>query len=226
MININYILLLLIVAIVIFWIFESISNHSENFNDSDQNKNAVYDTNSEFFVRNPIVPKLKTIPNSGNCPIRENDVQTDYYITKNLLGASPTNCDNNVKTAKEFNKDFFKFRDYTFNNSSMTLDSVDKITNMYLDGNLGEARRHDMKIRDIYDQLTCGPKLYDRQCVRLPYFDNTMHDGYNYSFLNGMHNTRDNWMYKNEKDINGGVMENNLHAFDPEDIQHLPAFNS
>jgi len=106
----------------------------------------------------------------------------------------------------------------------MTLDSVDKIANMYLNGDLGEARRNSgMKIRDIYDKLTCGPQLYERKCARIPQFDNTMHDGYDASFVNGMHMTRDNWLYDNENILNGGQIEKNLYASDPESSFLFPA---
>lgn len=224
MVNISNVLLVVLVAVIVFWIFENINaKSSEKF---DQNIIPEEEIMHRHFEENPIVPKLKTIPTINACPLKENDLQTNYYITKYLMGGGAEINPKPVQSIKDFNKDFFKFRDYTYNNSSMTVDSVDKIANLYLDGNLGEARNFPgMKIRDIYDNLTAGTNLYQRSCVRVPSFDNTMHDGYNYSFLTGMHNTRDNWQYPNEKEINGGQLEKNFYANDPEDLQQLPVLN-
>lgn len=232
--NISHILLLFLVGIIIFWIFESINQkQSERFQDSE----IISRLNNEVDMLNqmpyhhveesPKVPKLKTIPTINACPLKENDLQTDYYMTKYLLGNQTNNCPRPTQSIKDFNKDFFKFRDYTNGNSSMVYDSIDKIANLYLDGDLGEARRYPgMKIRDIFDQLTSGPNLYDRACVRVPQFDNTMQDGYNYSFYTGMYNNRDNWKYKNEKIINGGQIENNLYANDPEALKQFPVLTN
>ena len=183
MINISHILLLFLVAIVIFWIFESINQkHSENFGSEVEHQNDIkaepilpMQKTYRHVEESPIIPKLETIPTINSCPLKENDMQTEYYISKHLMGNGSDNCPRPTKSVKQFNKDFFNFRDYTFRNSSMTLDSVDKVANMYLDGDLGEARRFpNTKIRDIYDSLTCGPQLYERKCARIPQFDNTM----------------------------------------------------
>ena len=240
MINISHILLLALVSIIIFWIFESINQkHNEKFQETElasdidvpritseilHNPNVTSERTYNHLVESPNVRKLRTIPRTGNCPLKENDDDTKNYITKFLMGNGTGNCPRPTQSIKEFNKDFFKFRDYTFGNSSMTLDSVDKIANMYLDGNLGEARGYQgKKIRDIFDDLVQGPQLYERKCARIPQFDNTMHDGYDASFVSGMQLTRDNWVYDNENILNGGQIEKNLYANDPDASLMFPA---
>lgn len=205
--NISHILLIVVVGLVIVYLFENIINkktpelfHPEKIFKYELPKNVI-----------------KTI---NACPLRENDLKTEYYIRKQLL--SNDQCPKPAQSINEFNKDFFKFRDHTWENSSMTLDPVDKITDLYLSGNLGQANNSNMKIKDVYDNLTKGTNPYSRDCVRLPYFDNTMNDGYNYSFVSGMHNTRDTWMYENENQLNGGLVDKNLYPHDLEDIKNLP----
>lgn len=221
MITIKHILLFILVFILIIWFFESLNQ---------KYKQETFEYNKyPHIVESPAVPKLETIPTGtlNSCPLKENDLKTKYYINRFLMGDGAQICPKAVKSAKEFNKDFFKFRDYTYNNSSMTLDPVDKVTNLYLEGYLGDAREYPgMKIRDVFDYLT-GPctKLYEKSCVRVPNFDNTMHDGYNSSFVTGMYNTRDTWQYPNEKEINGGPLEKNFYAHDPEDTKFFPALN-
>ena len=224
MVTIKHIFLFFLVFILIIWFFENMNvvySNSEAFEEEvKQNENMP-----EHIVESPVVPKLKTIPTTNCCPLKENDLKSKYYITRFLMGDGAQICPKPVKSAKEFNKDFFNFRDsFTNENSSDRLDSVDKIINLNLQGYLGEAREFPgMKISDVYDELTCPEtKLYDKKCVRIPYFDNTMHKGYDYSFVKGMHNTRDNWQYSNEKSINGGPLEKNFYAHDPSEPSEFP----
>lgn len=217
------ILLLIFVFIIIVWFFETIKNQ-EKFEGTEN----IELPRKKHFGESPIVPELPTIPKQRDCPIRENDLKTDYYIEKSLMGQDFERCPRPVQTAKEFNKDFFKFRDFTEENSSIRPDSVDKVLNLYLSGELSQARnKSNMKIKDIYDQVTLnGPALYEKPCVRLPYFDNTMHDGYDASVVTGMHNVRDEWKYPHENSLNGGQIAKNLYGYDPYDLGQFPALGN
>lgn len=152
---------------------------------------------------------------SHYCPLATNEADDEFYLKKFVLGTQEE-CGKPPQTAKEFHKDFFNFRDNTNWNSSMREDAVDKVSKLYLDGNRSEARRYpNMKIKDLFNEATKGPNLYERQCVRLPSFDNINPDGYYTSYgTPGTHLTRDNWTYNNEKIMNGGEIENNLFAND------------
>lgn len=214
MLEISHIVLIVLVGLIIIYLFENIIHKTKPSN-SIQTHDSFSDTYRP-------IKSDHTIPESGLNPLKENDLQTDYYIDKFLL--NHTRCPRPTQSIKDFNQDFFKFRDYTENNSSMRFDPVDKITNLYLSDDLGPAQgRKNMKIKDMFDYLTSGTNLYHRDCVRLPYFDNTMHNGYNSSFATGMHNTRDNWLYENENPLNGGMVDNNLYPHDPEALEYLPA---
>jgi hypothetical protein len=99
----NNILLLLLVFLLIFWIFE--------------NSNAKQET---FLQPQPQSPEIKIL------------------IPKIIY--------NEPSKIKEFNKNFFDFRDLTCNNSSMKIDSVDRT--LVLENMKG------LKIKDVFDDLT------------------------------------------------------------------------
>lgn len=213
-------LLVILVILIIVVLFETMKhNPSENFNNNEinlkqPNTRPIYNKKSD---------QLPTIPTINACRLRENELKTDYYIDKFLVN-NPERCPLPQQTIKEFNRDFFKFRDYTHNNSSIALDSVDKITNMILDGELSQAKNNqNKKIKDIFDDLTVNNNLYTKKCVRIPYFDNALSDGDNTNFITGMYNTRDNWMYENESQLNGAQVANNLYPHDTADTHQFPA---
>lgn len=224
MISLNHILLAVLVIIIIFWLFENMNNkYKEGFNNYQN-----YAPYREKF-RDPYLPVVQefTIPTKPACPARSIDERSKYYVDRYLLGSADI-CPKEKQTVKQFNKDFFKFRDtYTNENSSIRLDPVDNIVNMYLSGDLGEAKNHKNKsIKEVFDELTkTGPNLYKNDCVRLPQFDNTMNDGYNFKHLTGMHNVRDDWNYKNDREMNSGILEPTLKSIDPSEIKQMPSFN-
>ncbi len=148
-----------------------------------------------------------------NCPVEKNLEDNDFYVQKILLGNNEV-CPEKTQSKKDFHKDFFSFRDSVYNISTWRNDPVDKITSLYLDGNRSQARRYpNMKIKDLFDNLTSGPNLYERQCVRLPKYDNINPNGYRFSYGNpGMQSVRDNWEYPNEKIMNGGEIVNNIYG--------------
>jgi len=207
--NISLILLVFFVTIIIFWIFENIN---EKFIDIKE-------------MENPI-PKLKSIPKSNKPKLREEDLQTQYYNNRKIMEHEGDGvrvkkiCPRKTQTNNEFNKDFFAFRDKVYHSSSMFYDSVDKMNEMIL--NEGSDQKN-MKIKDIYDNLTKNINLYSDKCTRVPYFDNTMHDNFNYDFISGMHNTQDDWMYNCENEMNGGALENNFYGNDPNALVQMPA---
>ena len=150
-------------------------------------------------------------PELANAYPISNDIADSKYLDKLMIKDNET-CGKVPKTRKQFNKDFFNFRDRNWHSSSMRYDPVDKINDMYLSGNMSQARRHpNMKIKDLYDELTSGPNLYKRQCVRTPLFDNMNPDEYHIkpgspaTIING-----NNWKYDNEKVMNGGNITQGL----------------
>lgn len=242
MVNISQIILVFLVVIIIFWIFENI-NEKFDVTDNEIIKSQPFKKRYNLgndIVESPIIPKIKSIPKQNNFPPRKDDLQTQYYINryeaeKEGDGVKVTKiCPRPTQTNDEFNNDFFAFRDKVYHNSSMTYDSVDKMNDMILNGGIDQpADLKNMKIKDIYDMMTSGVDLYNNRQTgqssksrRLPYFDNTMHDSYNYDFISGMHNTRDNWSYHNETEINGGPLEKDFYAHDPEALRQMPALEA
>lgn len=155
-------------------------------------------------------------------PIPRNEEASMNYVTKQLIGGENildynSGCPKPAKSREQFQKDFFAFRDMTQTNSSIREDAVDKIQQLYLDGNLSRSRSNpNMRIKDIFDNATSGPKEYTRQCVRLPQFDDVNLPGYQMSYGQpAMQLTGSSWSYPNEKIINGGAIKPGLFGADP-----------
>lgn len=162
-------------------------------------------------------------PKSGSgCPtLQKNEEDTDLYIQKYALSNEPVHSiepSDPPKHIQQFHDDFFAFRDtYTNENSSMRYDPVDKIQDLYLSGNMDEARGYpNKKIKDLFDYTTLGPNLYGRGCVRVPYFDNINPEGWKYSYGSpGTQLVADEYDYTPEKVMNGGEIRGGLAGMDP-----------
>jgi len=216
MITISHIILAVFVFIIIFWLFEQMNQkYFNNYNEA-----FIQKTKYTPAIQNFIIPETNEYSEMNKLQLNI-DSDGENYLQHLFLKGSPAYCPKPVKSIKQFNKDFFKFRDYIENNSSMHVDPVDKINAMRLDGTLDKVN-NGMKIKDIYDNLTGGINLYDKPGVRIPKFDNTMNDGFNFNFQTGLHNTRDEWEYPNDKEMNTGRLEYNLFASDPEDLRQMP----
>lgn len=138
-------------------------------------------------------------------------------ITKDMIDEGHVeSCPKSIQTADQFNRDFFKFRNKIENNSSQHYDTVDKINDMYLSGNIWNMGS-GKTVAEIYDNLTCDirrSKEYTRQCVRLPSLDGAMHDNYDSKMVTGLYQQGREWVYKNENENNGGQIDKNLYAND------------
>lgn len=228
-------LLLFIAIVVVFWISDNkivikqqkMNNINEHFVGDGVNVDNIHvkdiGINTTEFIHKD--KNIKTQIKVGRCPINEmlrkgknkNNSKNKEAPFNDITKHKPPVCHQQKQTRDEFNDDFFKFRDYTFANSSMSYDCVDKINDMNLNGNLGNASNlNGMKIRDIYDKLTQGTDLYTQKCVRVPEFDNTMNNSYDFDFVTGLHNIRDNWTYPSDKNAT-----NNIHARDNEAIDEM-----
>lgn len=229
----NYILIAIIFVIIYRIVLKYNDLSNEHFNqeliqdESVVDVPIVHEKDYIYKIGKDLEKEYDNIkPKSTDCRLREIDEEVETYIDKSLINKDV--CPKIKQTTSEFHKDFFNFRDKTENNSSLVVDSVDKVLDLMLSGNLSQNRRYpNMKIKDIYDYSTAGPNLYERDCVRLPQFDNINNDGYGFKLgtsTTNMSLTRDNWTYKNENIINGGEIENGIYADDPSRNTHFPVF--
>jgi hypothetical protein len=103
------------------------------------------------------------------------------------------------------------------NQSASGEDMVDRINMMYLSGNTDISRHHKgQRIQDVYNNLTKGTDLYQRDCVRVPELDQYQEkEKYDFNGENKLNMNQSEWEYNNEKIINGGHIEDELVAFDP-----------
>jgi hypothetical protein len=198
MIGSNNIILILIVGFVVVYLFEKISANPA------KEKFIEYNIKENIRHSHPHI-----IPASSYVPLKEPQISTQYKISRELSEEDIQRCPYPTQTVKEFNKDFFNFRDKTEINTSIDVDPVDKILTMEI--------QPGMAIKDYFDELTAAKNdLYPNKTTRYPYFDNVMHDGYDASHVTGLHNVRDTWIYQNENILNGGQVAQGLTPFNPE----------
>lgn len=142
--SLNNILLVIIVIILIAWILFNMSNI--NNNKGGPVTTVIYPNNN-----------LSTIPIYGRNNDRRGDIKKKNNTDKISL-LKPYQKENvrpftNVKPIKQFNKEFFDFRDkFTNENSSMRPDTVDKIIDYRLNEGTSDSFK-GKKIKDIYDEL-------------------------------------------------------------------------
>lgn len=126
-----------------------------------------------------------------------------------------------VQTRKEFNNDFFSFREATCENSSIKYDAVDKVQQLYLDGNMNLERgqQKPVKIKDLFDNITSSSGNNIRNSVKLPEFNNLESNSYTTSRTSP---SQGGWKYPNEKISNGGQIIPGLSASDPFRMYNMP----
>lgn len=173
--------------------------YGAHLNAYDVSHNYCYDKNDDV---------------SEDCPIPINSQDVNDYLFDHKI-KEYEECPPPVKSIKQFNNDFFSFRDITQQNTTSNIDPVDRITQLYLEDNNDFSRRYpNLKIKDVYDTVTKGVDLHKRKCVRLPDFDNINYDGYEMSYgAHPMHLTRDEWEYENESVMNGGEIKPGLTGY-------------
>lgn len=211
----NNLIIYIVIGVIIVFSIHKFSRKEENFDREDYNN-----YNDIIRFKKEDIPILKR---SVPAPIKgDHEYQHIDYLTDNL-SPKTENCMLPPKSSKKFHNDFFSFRDMTQLNSSMRKDAVDNINSMILNGNVEQARRQpNMKIQDIYNEAVKTPERYHDNCTRLPYFDNTNPHGWHDNYgTPGIHITRDNWEYPNEKIINGGNITDMMTGHDPHSDNNL-----
>lgn len=162
----NMILVAIAIIIIVHFIFgkNKIDTYQPVTFDIQQPYNKQYKSCHKKVKNNPLhifrskcnedkysLNTIEAVPSSSECSLSDQPLE------------SP------CQTIKQFNNDFFNFRNYTFKNSSMTIDPVDKINQLYLSGDLSITEKCKVeKIKDIYDKATHEFPDYQRTCVRTP----------------------------------------------------------
>lgn len=227
----NYILVSLIIVVAVHYLFSDNSKLKpiKRIIKVEEDMNEPFDDPTYFSqpVSNSPPSSLRSQDQLSVNPIPFNEDASLDYMTKTLTG-NASDCSAPATSRKQFNNDFFSFRDVTCANSSIRYDAVDKVQRLYLEGNTSPARgqQEPLKIKDIFDNATKGPNTYLRQCVRLPDFDNLSSDGYTTSMgENSQKRTsasQQGWSYPNEKVLNGGQIKQGLFASDPHRDYSMP----
>jgi len=158
-------------------------------------------------------------PSGMGCTVCETDQMVDGYIRRSLLqkaNVCAAKPDEKREELEKYRDDFFGFRNQC-NQTSNSDDLVDRVNELYLSGNSDISRNHKgVAIKDLFDSLTKGTDLYDRQCIRLPNVDDVTQEGqYKRRGFRGETYTRDNWVYDQEKVSNGGEFYNHIYGQDP-----------
>lgn len=219
--------LLIIIFLMIIWLFyiiqepkniENISNISSPGDIIIKNNHVVL--SDQLIVPNPEKKYIKKM-GPAKCISRQiYKGMTKAEINKGHVEICPIE----PISIGQFNKEFFDFRDKIENNSSMTLDPVDKMTDLFLDGTIWKPPKEGepTTIGEIYDNLTTRPDF--STCTRVPQFDSVMYDGYLNlpNISTGLYSTGDAWTYKGENENNGGELEKRLYAHDDDFNNQYP----
>jgi len=159
------------------------------------------------------------------CKIKKTENTLDDYIWGSLLGRHRV-CQAQLPLKKEAEtalEEHLRVRDITWQDGHQE-DPVDRVNMLYLSDNQDIARSYEgTKIRDLYNQLTRGPTLYNRTCARTPKFDNYV--GKEYYDVNGPQEfmmKRKHHNYNKEHSMNGGPIEPTLYGDDPSATSYLP----
>jgi len=212
--------LIIIIIFLIGWLVYVMQQADHN---GEQYKNTNTNASDKYIISVP--PQKDNIPlkinkkNIIKMPRKKCIVkQKTNVITRNeIIDGHKEICPINAQSIKDFNKDFFNFRDKTHNNSSIIYDAVDKVTDLTLNGGwwtppVGEEVA---KISDIYDKLTQRPD-FQTACTRIPSFDSVMYDGYEPKSVTGLYSNGNEFVYDKELSINGGKLEDKLYPNDPD----------
>lgn len=162
---------------------------------------------------------LANITNIANLVNPENIANIDKYRNKKFKLKKYRDkepCPRPVQSIKDFHKDFFNFRDYTNENTSIVMDPVDRINKVMLEDDL-----HNVKIKDVFDKITESTDLYQQPRTRVHQFDNILYDNYDTSVVSGMQNVRKEWKYSGESTNNGKIVEHE-DPYDPSDTKNFP----
>jgi len=178
---------IIIVALICLLIYFLLLDNNEGF---DEGRKHPVDKMITHKINEPV----KDCP---SCPIPYIDYEPLDSILEDIVDVKNNNgCGKKSKSIRQFHDEFFGFRDHTCDNSSMRVDTVDKVLDMQSDGVLDKIDQ-PIKIGDIYDNLTHNMNLYDKNCARTVGFDNINHEGYNIHYgTAGLSNTRDIWKYE------------------------------
>jgi hypothetical protein len=103
-------------------------------------------------------------------------------------------------------------------------DPVDKINQLYLEENSWTARgQQGKKIKDMFDNLTKGPHLYDRKCVRVPDFDSMTKLGYfDYNGSQALSLKDGVKDHGDEHPMNAGPFYNSIVGHDKTSSENMP----
>lgn len=149
----------------------------------------------------------------SNCTVCKTSEQVDDYVRESLLHSAKVCKEENVLTPEEVNRhrnDYISFRNGVFQPSN-GVDAVDKINDLYLSGNTDITRNFkDMKIKDLYDYVT--KNNFSSSSDKKEAFNNNSDliiAGSRGDFL-----AKDNWVYEDEKVMNGGEFMDGIYPSD------------
>lgn len=143
-----------------------------------------------------------------DCTICDTSKYVDDYVRESLLHRALVCRDKETYSPEEVNKhrdEVLAFRN-SVNQTSNSDDLVDRINELYLSGSNDLSRNHhNVRIGDLFDQLTAGQSIYSQGCARLPPKEATLNEGeYLVSGHSGNFYPSDQWVYGEERVINGG----------------------
>ena len=138
-------LLLLVLGYILYKLYNIIENTSKHKSPNKNNKELNEIVNKEKRDYH-IIDRLDNFDNY--CIDNPSTIQ-NYDVESEIQSYKDDDCYKPIKTRKQFNTEYFKFRDKIHDSSSTRVDPVDKILEMQ-----SSDKYKNMKIKDIYDELT------------------------------------------------------------------------
>ena len=207
------------------------STDNININTSRNNnkrKQEQQEEQRQCFPAKPVVVESKvyeskSLDNLSRNNLPNNLMNDDYYddyddrdVTSGIVNMTPTLvgnpvCDNSPVDHEAYRNNFFEFRSNLWQNSSQS-DAVDNINDFMTSDD--DKKMSGKKISDIYDSLTGGNR--NKKCL----LNNNLDDisqvpQYRMQGALGDYYTRDNWIYNEDRVMNGAVFYNGISGVDP-----------
>lgn len=233
----DYIILVLIFAIIINVLIQAFSGKkcSSDEHMEEQTKSEEKHTSSEeHSANNEPVHSAKADEAvdrivSSKCPIQEMDFENDRYIKDFVLGGK-FNCGATSEEPHNFTRQeiseyqnkVFGFNDNVNKSSSAGVDVVDKLNEIYTDGNNELVGNTGKKISEVFDRLTQTEvdkrkKCVNPDCLIPPQIETEYKTGSYLGNANvGKVYTKYNWRYEDDNVNTGGKFYDEIEASDSE----------
>jgi hypothetical protein len=213
----------------------SVYGINKNYNDNRDDEHQDYYNNDDEYDEDSMTDEITGIngktPNYVECKNCEydNTYSREFFLNNEMpCPIQPINYTDNE--LQNYRDDFFNFRNKTYQ-TSHGVDAIDILNEKILAGEgefgVNKNMKKGQKISEIYDGMMASQ--YQRPDIQNP---NTIHGQPNYDEIsmaprfkmnggNGAYYTKDSWLYKNDRIMNGGEFYDGITGSDGDMSRHM-----